>query len=466
MIEAKKFDLNIEEILENWNISDGIREIIANALDEQKLTDSRPIEIFKSFKNTWHIRDYGRGLKDEHLTQKENAEKREHPHIIGKFGIGLKDALATFERNQVGVKIKSKHGEITIAKFPKHGFEDIPTLHAVITPPSDKHFQGTEVILKNVNKDDIDKAKSLFLAFSENRLLEKTIYGEVFQKDVSHSNIYVNGVKVAEEPNFLFSYNITSLTIQIKKALNRERTNVGRKAYSDRVKSILLKCSSEEIATKLMKDLQEMTRGESHDELNWIDIQAHAVKILNAKKNVVFMTSIEQQTNFNMVDDAHSRGLEIITIPDNLKLKISKARDLEGNVIRDIEELISEDHRSFEFKFIPPAHFNHHEREVWDFQDQIFELIGGKPRIVKDIKISETMRRDPHNFREALGLWDHKSRTIIIKRDQLKKLENFAGTLIHESVHASSGEVDVTQSFETELTKAIGKVCRFILDHN
>ena len=41
----KKFDLNIEKILENWDIHHAIREIIANALDEQKLTNTFPIEI-------------------------------------------------------------------------------------------------------------------------------------------------------------------------------------------------------------------------------------------------------------------------------------------------------------------------------------------------------------------------------------------------------------------------------------
>ena len=37
------------------------------------------------------------------------------------------------------------------------------------------HFQGTVVILENVKKDDIEKAKSLFLTFSGNTLLENFI---------------------------------------------------------------------------------------------------------------------------------------------------------------------------------------------------------------------------------------------------------------------------------------------------
>ena len=93
--------------------------------------------------------------------------------------------------------------------------------------------------------EDIEKAKSLFLTFTEDKVLEKTKYGEVLANNGVNSNIYINGVRVAEELNFLFSYNITSLNSQIKKALNRERTNVGRTAYTGRIKDILKDCCSD-----------------------------------------------------------------------------------------------------------------------------------------------------------------------------------------------------------------------------
>lgn len=178
----KEFDLNIEKILEDWEVYDAIREVIANAIDEQVLTNTKNIEIFKDHEERWHVRDYGRGLKYEHLTQKENDEKLKNPHVIGKFGIGLKDAFATFERKGIKVFIKSKHGTITLGKSQKHGFEDIVTLHAYISPPSSPDFVGTEFILEGLKDEDIEKAKDLFLMFSRERIIEKTIYGEVLEK--------------------------------------------------------------------------------------------------------------------------------------------------------------------------------------------------------------------------------------------------------------------------------------------
>ncbi|MBT0160853.1 ATP-binding protein, partial [Candidatus Bathyarchaeota archaeon A05DMB-2] len=94
--DARLFDLNIEKVLEDWEVYHAIREIIANALDEQVLTKTKEIEISRDAKGSWHIRDFGRGLKYEHLTQNENEEKLSHSNlVIGKFGVGLKDALAT-----------------------------------------------------------------------------------------------------------------------------------------------------------------------------------------------------------------------------------------------------------------------------------------------------------------------------------------------------------------------------------
>ena len=460
----RKFDLNIEEILENWEVYHGIREIIANALDEQTLTTTKDIEIFEDISNNWHIRDYGRGLKYEHLTQKENQEKVNHPNLIGKFGIGLKDALATFDRNGVEVAINSKHGFFTIEKSKKYGFADIITLHAVVTDPVNPNFIGTEVVLKKVSKNDIEKAKALFLKFSGDILVESTDFGDIYKQNSNSATIYINGVKVAEEANFLFSYNITSLTRQIKKALNRERSNVGRNAYRDRIKKILLACESEEVALGLIDDLQKMEQGTSHDEILWLDIQQHAVNILSTKKEALFVTPSELQDSFYVIDEAQSRGLEIITITETLREKIRNTSDISGNPIRDIDYFNQEIVQSFEFKFIKPKYLEISERRIFNLKDKIFEIIGGKPHKILKVKISETMRKDPMTFREVSGLWEESTGSIIIKRDQLTHIRDFCGTMLHEIAHCISGSEDVSRTFELELTRLLGLLCSKIVN--
>src|ERR1035437_9035854 len=166
----KQFDLNIEKILENWETFHAIREIIANALDEQLLTNTKDVEITKQG-NNWHIRDYGRGLRYTNLTQNENQEKLLNPKVIGKFGIGLKDAMATFDRKGIRVLIKSKYGDITLIKSSKEGLEDIITLHACISDPSDSLLVGTEFVMYNIADEERAKARNLFLKFSEEKII-------------------------------------------------------------------------------------------------------------------------------------------------------------------------------------------------------------------------------------------------------------------------------------------------------
>ena len=84
-------------------------------------------------------------------------------------------------------------------------------------------------------------------------------------------------------------------------------------------------------------------------------------------------------------------------------------------------------------------------------------LIGGRPKNVKKILISETMRLEAMGYSEANGLWEEHNQRIIIKRTQLKDLKSYAGTLLHEIAHATSGASDVSREFENELTSLLGK---------
>jgi hypothetical protein len=98
------FDLNIEEVLDHWEVEHAIREVIANALDEQLLSSTADVEIVEDGADNCRIRDFGRGLEIEHFTLSESAEKLGAPEgIIGKFGVGLKDAVAAVLTEELAV---------------------------------------------------------------------------------------------------------------------------------------------------------------------------------------------------------------------------------------------------------------------------------------------------------------------------------------------------------------------------
>jgi hypothetical protein len=97
-------------------------------------------------------------------------------------------------------------------------------------------------------------------------VLDNTVHGQILERTVARdARVYVTGLLVAQEERFAFWHNITSLTTAMRRALNRERTNVGRTAYTDRVKSMLLSSQSEEVAQVLATDLSNIERSTQHD---------------------------------------------------------------------------------------------------------------------------------------------------------------------------------------------------------
>lgn len=455
---SKSFDLNIEKILENWEVCHGIREVIANALDEQILTGTAPVVIEKC-DGAWFIRDGGRGIRYTHLTQNENQEKLDSPLVIGRFGIGLKDALATFERHGVNARIRSRFGTISTHKSAKHGFGDILTLHAIIEDPLDPAFIGTEFELEGVEDKEMEAAKALFLKFSDEELLATTRFGQIISRSSGPGAIYINGVKVAEEANFLFSYNITLLSAAIKKAINRERSHVGRTAYSDSVKKILLASTNGDVARKLAEDISRFQLGEMHDELAWIDVQEHAVRILNAQEKVLMVTAYEAMRFPDLIDQARQSGNTILTIPENLRAKIADTVDVDGNRMVDLTQFTEAYNDSFTFDFVEVDALSSQELKIFATATFVIEAFGGRPARVAAIKISNTMRPDLMSNSETLGCWDPSTSSIVIWRPQLNSFEEFSSVLIHELVHAETGYSDVTRDFENALTATIGELC-------
>ena len=451
----KEFDLNIEKVLENWTVAHAIREIIANALDEQILTGTDEIEIYRDKAGKWHIRDYGRGIQYQHLTQNENQEKQNHPHLIGKFGVGLKDALATFDRNGIGVTIDSRYGHITIGQSAKHGFADITTLHAYIDKPHDKNMVGTDFCLAGCTDRDIWDAKKLFLCFTDIEILETTEYGDVLDKRGLVGEIFINGIKVADEPNFLFSYNITSMNATLRKALNRERTNVGRTAYSDRIRSILLSAESEAVLSVFTDNLTQMSNGKQADEMKWVDVQAHAVRYLSARKETVYVTPEEiQRSSGAVLEVIRNSGKQAVFVTETVKQKIADTTDMNGRQISTIQSVVAQYNNSFQYDYVSYDSLSAAEKAVFDLHRRLLRETNSKVK-PEQIKIAQSLRPDFPTDSFG-GVWDPEKEQVIIRRDMLRSPTVFCGVLVHELTHADTGFDDIDRGFETALSRWLG----------
>jgi hypothetical protein len=416
------FDLNVEKVLDHWTVDCAVREIIANALDEQAITGTADPVVEKISSNRWRITDFGRGLRYQHLTQNENAEKLAHPAVIGQFGVGLKDALAVFDRHGIGVDILSPFGDISTSIQPKEGFPDVQTLHAIVRPLSDSRRVGTTVILTGIRDADVEAGKSYFLRYNGETVLETTTYGAVLGRSDhgGSANIYIKGVRVAQEDNFLYSYNITNMTHAMRKALNRERANVGRNAYRPRLISILTDCTSNLVARGLADNLAEFATGRMFEEVKWEDVTVHACRALAAHERIVYVTSAQLAAGGAQLEYAVDDGYRLVQVTDVIAHKISGQTDLNGNPIVTFDGYRNSWNESFSFKFVDIADLAESEATVWELTDLLVKSSGVvlSEAGVDKILISDTMRLGPDGD-SVCGVFERAERRIVIRRDQL-----------------------------------------------
>jgi hypothetical protein len=454
---AQYFDLNVEKVLEHWTVAHAVRELLANALDEHLLGHGAAPEVVSVGDRTWRIRDFGRGLRHEHFTQNENDEKLTSDAVVGRFGVGLKDALAVLDRHGVRVSIRTAVADITTAVHPKAGFPDTMTLHAVFAEPSSPGLVGTEITLTGVADDDVEAAKRFFRRWNDEQVLDETSYGDLLARapdDGEPARIYVRGVRVAEEETFLFSYDVTRFSSKLARALNRERSNVGRTAYADRVKDILLAARSTEAMTALIADLGEFASGGQHTESTWVDVALHAARVVSATGSVVFVTPNQLAAGGPLFDYAREEGRRLLVVPTKVMDRLRDETDVDGQPIRTLEVFAREWQRSFVFEFVEPSALTEAERSVLARAGDVFALLG----LTRDrwpVLVSKTMRPGARGV-DAAGVWDPAAGHIVLQRGQLRSLRRFCATLLHEIAHATSGTEDATLEFESVLTEQLG----------
>jgi hypothetical protein len=451
---GRTFDLNIETILEHWQVEHALRELIANALDETQLSGCQGIEVKKDELGRWVVRDYGRGLQIDHFTLNESVEKLSRKAgVIGKFGFGLKDAVATLHRRGIVFQAESRYGRFTVEDADKSGFEAIRTLH-VNYEERLTNFRGTCYVFGNLTDEAVELAKAFFLKFSKLQRLEITKWrGYILERGPRGGEIFINGVKVNEEPNFMFSYSIEKLTAAMRKELNRERSNVGRSVYVARIKTMLQDAEEEAVLSRLAEEADGNGQESKFDEMHWIEVRQKALLELSKRKPAVFITQAEEHENRALSDHARADGQLVRIVTEQEKDRLNELADHNPS-IRLLNHYAKSFNDSFQYKFVEPHELTQAERNILAQVNVLAATIGLDAKKIPCIRISESMRQQQD---VTVGAWDHAIGAIVIKRSQLTSLEAFAGTLLHEIAHALTGCPDVSREFESVLTDYLGK---------
>lgn len=217
-------------------------------------------------------------------------------------------------------------------------------------------------------------ARSLFLKFNEEEVLEETEFGQVLACG-GEGRVYISGVFVSEEPGLLFSYNVTDLTEAMRKRLNRERLNVGRTTYAERIRSILKAAASSAVMDEIIERIRTRSRGELPDELTWIEITLMALTYLHQERKVVFVTEAELHSHPDVIDHARLDGIEVFVVISQEKAKPIELARTGGVATRTLETYVKEFNESFEYTFVDVSELDAQERTILNLASDLFGFV-------------------------------------------------------------------------------------------
>ncbi|GAA5414360.1 ATP-binding protein [Ureaplasma ceti] len=463
--EKQLIDLNIKTILSDWTPADAVRELIANALDERLISQTQDIQVcYDKTQQTCIIQDYGRGIKPSDFVQNESLEKNERTDVIGKFGIGLKDALAVLNRNKIQVSIMSKYGTFLPIIRQKTGIEEEMKTIYIKYDIYSLISVGTKIELHGLSVADYEKAMSLFLAFQNVRPVATSNKGEIYQ--TSNSSIYLNGLKISEDSGLLFSYNITSPNKLLKKNLNRERKNVSRDAYRDCVLNILLNIDNDSQRDDVFQYILQHKDDTENNEWSFIDVKKLIFEHLTKVNNKYLIVSEEQVQDPNCakyLQYAEKDGKEILVFNQKDYSSLSKQNNdytisawwrNKIDAYKPIEVSVEELNEVEKQNWLLGQKFIHELRKKLIFNNEL----SLQKQYLDEYK---WIIIDSHP--EYEGLTNYCSKEILIVRRDLSNLSELLGVLLHEATHAITLTSDSTIAFESCLTDFLGILAYWLI---
>jgi len=431
--------------VQNWNVEKAVREIIQNYLDSREEFNCEGQVIWSD--GIAHVKDFGPGIEPRHLalgiSEKSDTAK-------GKYGEGLKLALMVLAREGRYAEIWSGGRKIAPAIEHDGGFgTDVLVLHVEDLPPRmQATHQGTSIKFE-CTQEELSVGKGYFIEFRrkarEFRWLER---GKISQPG---GDIYINGTKVGELSNAMFSYHL-----EISKNHNignRDREVINMNIVMPRIQQLIGLTSSTEVMKTCLKMITnparcwETTHGPGYAELSagsakvWRKvfwqvygkdavISSYSARADNSARHLGYQTleGISYEwTSFLRHQCGIKSAQDVVSGAGKGSCKRVALKDLEDQERANLELA----------KALTSKHYA--EPEEIRIVDNLSKMVGEGSRVVVN------------------GLWDRSKQMIFLDRRILTNRGKTLHTLLHEVVHQKTGYEDLTEEFEMALLNvAIG----------
>lgn len=336
MRKIESIDLNIgQPYLSDWSEGMAIREFIANALDGASNSDT---SIEKICEGKWTIINKESEIKPENFIIKE-GEKTKNSSKIGKFGIGLKDAIGVLMSRGISVEIYTSEYRY-VAKYKDKSKLINDKCFFMDIYKNDRDWIGTEIVLNQCKDIFIMNAKSYFLIYRKKpTIVSQTAYGDILSEDnKDNGTIYLNGIKIGHENTFTYSYNIKFQDENLKRGISRERDNLSREVYKESIKKIIEDSKDEEVFVEFYERFIKTNDGSLRGELVYIEAQVKAIKyaIKRNIKLVIFPTTCRGKLKNLLIQLDCRTGIMTIKILNKYYERLNKVLELiDVNIIAD-----------------------------------------------------------------------------------------------------------------------------------
>jgi len=416
--------------VKEWDIEKAIREIIQNYLDARQKFKVKGRIDYRNGGVTIH--DFGPGLEPKHLAL-GISEKTED--LRGKFGEGLKLALLVFAREGREIVVRSRNQEIRPAIEYDEGFcTDVLVLQITDTQTP----TGTQIRFP-CTREELEAGKSYFIEFTKQNRHYKRLDSRI---TLPGGYIYINGTKVGELPNALYSYHLTEKEAQ--DAGNRDRTVVDMNKIQPAIEKILENITAKEVIERLWEAAKD------NDNLYWerilclsgYNIMPKSVRAwLRGFYRVFGDNAVLTSGNITADSQADYEGYKIVTLPYSWRYFAQK-----------IGVPIAGEHIQASKKNKRVTMSKLTEIEKANFYKAVmlcehFYSSPGKVVVVESLngfcgnKSTETFR----------GGYDYNEDTIYLVRELLNNPKELLHCLLHETVHKVTKHGDRTEDFERAL---------------
>jgi hypothetical protein len=231
MAKTQTIELTIStNYVKDWGLKEAIRELIANALDAERLQDHlMEVEHDEELRQLT-IASAGARLQPKHLLL--GVSEKGGEESIGRFGEGFKCAVLVLLR--LGKSVRFETGkQVWQPRFVKSKTFDMPVLAFDITTSS-KEVDAIRITVSGLSAEDWDEAKTMFRfmqAWGEVELVDmvswwtgapKNQRATVVKDTDLKGFIYVGGVYVGKDPDLLYGYDLPPTCVR----LDRDRRAV------------------------------------------------------------------------------------------------------------------------------------------------------------------------------------------------------------------------------------------------